>query len=1120
MAWPTTDQYRDAIEDPTNTLADPELRSGQPAMSTVLVGPLTFTGGAASVFKMVAGKRAWAVKCFIRQFRDLQERYRLLSDHIDASQRKFMVGFRFLDQGIKIDGQWFPLVKMDWVEGLMLNLFVAEHVGSPEILKKICTLWLRLERELLEANMAHGDLQHGNVLLVPAEKSGSLYLRLIDYDGMWVPALEGKPPSEYGHANYQHPQRMPQHWSRTIDRFSQLLIYTALRGLVVGGRSLWQQFDNSENLLFSRADLDNPAHSKLFAALMALPDPEVHLLAAHLADAAMRPLEQVPALSEVVREGRVQPLSLARLTQLAQIWPVLRPEVAAAAGNGGWLRNAANAPQTTEGPAKRTRILDVLEVVEPEALGSVRTLEAAPRANKTRAKPETGTRFAPDTLEEVLSAEEQNSPQWQRRLLIWASVGVVVMLLLVGSIAALAIGPRKPPAVVTRPNIEPPPPQITHVGALDVRARAACQPVIHFIRPDVRQGLRIALEELPHGVSCAPVDVPANVEMDQIHLHISTQATAPIGPHLVSVVLYEGTRRVDERKRALNISHISEPSIRSVSPSTLVLKPGRPGRLIVVINRNGSSDLRSLRLAPLPASVTVLPIVNGLAEDEMGLELTADNDAPLFEAQTCEIFLMVNGKTIETKPVTLSIDSPIVEGLKLKVPMKLGVIQGEIANLDVQLERGTYRGEVTLRIRNLPEGLGCPEAVLMSGVAREVLRIDSKTFAFAFGGTGQTVTLDVEALINEQVVANSQVQLQITAKPVAMKKPESALPAAKAVKIETGDGLPLNATLYPTDRGNNKATVLLLRDVKPLNAKQNDAYASLAKSLQKLGCAVLTFDYRGVGENDGLVPNFAFWTHPSGTRLARMQGVRLGDFLTKIRGDKMLQMPGYLPYLAQDLVAARHWIQQTDSRVLQPFFLQDDDLGELNPSNLIIIGVGEGAQVASIWLASEHRRYPIGTVDYVPEGRDILACCWIGYPEATRITVNRQVTDILAAPAKTLDPTPIALLYDQNDTVSSAGAKIAERVFRKSLAAPGGMKPIDGPKVFGAKLLEEQKTKEAVVEFVKAVLAKPLHPRRSLPTNKTFWRLKPKGLDIQVNNGFPFGPGLAPLVDLGYPEPK
>ena len=107
--------------------------------------------------------------------------------------------------------------------------------------------------------MAHADLQHGNVILVPGRKDGALAIKLIDYDGMWVPALAGRDSGEVGHANYQHPQRLKEGtYSADVDRFPLLVVATALRGLMVAGRALWDQFDNGDNLLFKESDLRNP----------------------------------------------------------------------------------------------------------------------------------------------------------------------------------------------------------------------------------------------------------------------------------------------------------------------------------------------------------------------------------------------------------------------------------------------------------------------------------------------------------------------------------------------------------------------------------------------------------------------------------------------------------------------------------------------------------------------------------------------------------------------------------------------------------------------------------------------------------------------------------------------
>src|SRR5204862_6818300 len=120
----------------------------------------------------------------------------------------FTVNFQFLQQGIRIRGQWYPILKMLWVEGLLLNQFVADNLDKPVHLHKLSQIWLRMARRLREAGAAHGDLQHGTVLLVPGSKNAKLAVKLVDYDGMFVPALARSSSGEVGHPNYQHPQRI------------------------------------------------------------------------------------------------------------------------------------------------------------------------------------------------------------------------------------------------------------------------------------------------------------------------------------------------------------------------------------------------------------------------------------------------------------------------------------------------------------------------------------------------------------------------------------------------------------------------------------------------------------------------------------------------------------------------------------------------------------------------------------------------------------------------------------------------------------------------------------------------------------------------------------------------
>ena len=150
--------------------------------------PMLWSGNFADVFKIhcPATGNTWALKCFTREVAGQRDRYRRIAAHLEQAQLPFTVDFQYLEQGIRIGGQWFPVLKMRWVEGLTLAEFVEEHLDRPGNLKMLLDLWVKLATRLREAEVAHADLQHGNVLLVPMS-GGSFALRLIDYDGMYVP---------------------------------------------------------------------------------------------------------------------------------------------------------------------------------------------------------------------------------------------------------------------------------------------------------------------------------------------------------------------------------------------------------------------------------------------------------------------------------------------------------------------------------------------------------------------------------------------------------------------------------------------------------------------------------------------------------------------------------------------------------------------------------------------------------------------------------------------------------------------------------------------------------------------------------------------------------------------
>jgi uncharacterized protein (TIGR03067 family) len=307
MPWPLSQDYNEAVQNPGVAFADPELKGGQPVLGPLGM-PMPRSGNFADVYELTGASGAkWAIKCFTRQVPGLRERYFEISKHLAQAKLPFTVDFEFLLRGILIRGDWYPVLKMQWVEGLLLNEFVRDNLDKPFQLEGVTQIWIRMGNYLRRANMAHADLQHGNVILVAGSKASSLAVKLIDYDGMWVPALADKKSGEVGHPAYQHPQRLQQGtYSAEVDRLPVLAIVCALRCLAVGGKPLWDRYDNGDNLLFREADLRAPAESPLFKELRGIADPQARALVGELEKALGGKLEDVPAINSLVPETKSQ----------------------------------------------------------------------------------------------------------------------------------------------------------------------------------------------------------------------------------------------------------------------------------------------------------------------------------------------------------------------------------------------------------------------------------------------------------------------------------------------------------------------------------------------------------------------------------------------------------------------------------------------------------------------------------------------------------------------------------------------------------------------------------------------------------------------------------------------
>ena len=264
--------------------------------------PVVAAGQFACVYKVTTGQQAAAVRCFTREVKDQQQRYGWLHDYLSAVLPESFVNFQYLENGIKVKGAWYPIVKMDWADGQPLNLFVKDNLGRPDALSTLAARWRGATASLRGLDIAHNDLQHGNVMV-----GNDGRLRLVDYDGIFLPRFQGQSSPETGHKNYQHPQRTAANYNAQIDNFPALAIYLSLLALRIDPR-LWDRFYNDDNLLLTQRDYADPGQSECLKALQQSADGQVRLLAARLAEFCKLPVDQVPDLESVL-QGRSAPLS-------------------------------------------------------------------------------------------------------------------------------------------------------------------------------------------------------------------------------------------------------------------------------------------------------------------------------------------------------------------------------------------------------------------------------------------------------------------------------------------------------------------------------------------------------------------------------------------------------------------------------------------------------------------------------------------------------------------------------------------------------------------------------------------------------------------------------------------
>jgi serine/threonine protein kinase len=219
---------------------------------------------------MDVGGQPYAIKCFTKSSQDIQRRYYEISRYLKEIQGKYNIealkNFQYLNQCVRTmkDPTFFyPVLKMDWIEGSVLNSFIAANLKKQPVLKNLAQLFLETSAKLHRLGVSHGDLAGDNIIVTPKDS-----IALIDYDGMYVPAFRGEKAPEKGHEHFQHPDRSINHFSEDLDNFSSLIIYTSL--LAVSSKpELWNRYNKGDYdcLVFRHNDFKDPGSSPLIGEL-------------------------------------------------------------------------------------------------------------------------------------------------------------------------------------------------------------------------------------------------------------------------------------------------------------------------------------------------------------------------------------------------------------------------------------------------------------------------------------------------------------------------------------------------------------------------------------------------------------------------------------------------------------------------------------------------------------------------------------------------------------------------------------------------------------------------------------------------------------------------------------
>ena len=267
MQYPLISEYLAAIRDAHDNLD--KLSHLVPVLDKY-GEPYRSSGAFAVVFKMKDEQtgKCYALKCFTEEQEGRAEAYRQIAEELEFVDSPYITSVKYLEKEMFVDSncedEEFPVLLMDWIEGETMETYVAANYTDTHAMAMLCYRFCKMAAWLRSQPFAHGDIKPDNIMVRP---DGTL--TLVDYDGMFVPAMKGQKSPTIGTKDFSHPLRTIDDFDETIDDFALASFALSLKAISLDP-SLLQTYGASDRLLFSAADYLDLSKSNTFTAMQGL----------------------------------------------------------------------------------------------------------------------------------------------------------------------------------------------------------------------------------------------------------------------------------------------------------------------------------------------------------------------------------------------------------------------------------------------------------------------------------------------------------------------------------------------------------------------------------------------------------------------------------------------------------------------------------------------------------------------------------------------------------------------------------------------------------------------------------------------------------------------------------